>query len=68
MTLLDIDAYTMSMQDPITFIAEVKQVTARKTASLDIEYSVKLVTDSTQALLLGELPADVAIQIKVMRS
>jgi len=47
------------------FIAEVKKVSQRKTASLDQVYQVVLETDNPQILDLGKLPADVVVKITV---
>lgn len=47
------------------FIAEVKKVSQRKTASLDQVYQVVLETDNSQILDLGKLPADVIVKITV---
>lgn len=47
------------------FIAEVKKVSQRKTASLDQVYQVVLETDNPQILDLGKLPADVVVKVTV---
>lgn len=47
------------------FLAEITEVKAKKTVSLDIEYSVKLRTEDKEALKLGELPADTIVKISI---
>lgn len=47
------------------FIAEIKQVTSRKTASLDIEYKVVLVTNDPQVMNLGLIEADRLVDVVV---
>lgn len=49
----------------LNFVAEVKQVASKKTASLDIEYTVKLVTNDPAILSLGTLQADELVQVEV---
>ena len=47
------------------FVAEIKQVSSKKTASLDIEYRVVLSTDDPRVLELGKLPADSLVNVEV---
>lgn len=47
------------------FIAEVKKVSQRKTASLDQIYQLVLETDNPNILDLGKLPADVIVKVTV---
>lgn len=47
------------------FIAEVKKVSQRKTASLDQVYQIVLETDNPNILDLGKLPADVVVKVVV---
>jgi len=47
------------------FIAEVKKVSQRKTASLDQIYQIVLETDNPNILDLGKLPADVIVKVTV---
>lgn len=49
----------------LNFVAEVKEVKARKTASLDIEYRVVIVTDSPDVLSLGTLSGDQLISVGI---
>lgn len=45
------------------FTAEVVEVKSKKAASLDIVYTIKLVTDDPSVLALGVLPADTMIDV-----
>lgn len=47
------------------FKAEIKQVKSQKSASLDIVYSVQLVTEDPSVLALGTLPADEVVDVEV---
>lgn len=49
----------------LKFTAEVREVKARKTASLDIEYRIVLVTDSPDVLSLGTLSGDKLIRVGI---
>lgn len=49
----------------LSFIAEVKSVSSRKTASLDMEYKVTLVTNNPELLSLGTLNADQLVNVEV---
>lgn len=49
----------------VTFDAEVKKVSSRKTASLDMEYQVVLVSDDPNVMNLGVYAADVLFKITV---
>jgi hypothetical protein len=53
------------MEDGMEFIAEVKKVSQRKTASLDQIYQIVLETDNPNILDLGKLPADVIVKVTV---
>lgn len=47
------------------FVAEIKRVAQRKTASLDQIYQLVVETDNPNILDLGKLPADVTVKIVV---
>lgn len=47
------------------FIAEVKKVSQRKSASLDQVYQIVLETDNPDILDLGKLPADITVKVMV---
>lgn len=47
------------------FIAEIKEVKQRKTASLDNEYSIKFVTDNSLILELGKIQPDQLVKVIV---
>lgn len=49
------------------FIAEVVEVKAKKTASLDIAYTIKLVTDDSNVLALGTLDGDETVVVEITR-
>ena len=51
--------------DKLEFIAEVKQVTAKKLASLDVSYNILLNTDDSSVLALGALEGDTMLKITV---
>lgn len=55
----------MSSKYQVTFPAEVKQVSSKKTASLDLEYRVVLATSDPRVLQLGVLDADVLLDVTV---
>ena len=50
---------------PLKFTAEIKQVTAKKLASLDISYNVLLNTDDSSVLALGALEGDTMIKVSI---
>ena len=50
---------------PLEFTAEIKQVTAKKLASLDISYNLLLNTDDSQVLALGALDGETLIKVTV---
>lgn len=50
---------------PLTFNAEVKQVTAKKLASLDVSYNLLLNTDDSSVLALGALDGDTMLRISI---
>lgn len=50
---------------PLKFTAEIKQVTAKKLASLDVAYTVTLYTDNPNVLSLGTLDGDTLINVEV---
>ena len=56
------------MSESLKFIAEVKQVSSRKTASLDIVYKVVLETQDPSILSLGTLDADSLVQCDVEKA
>ena len=49
----------------IEFLAEVKQVNAKKTASLDVTYKLELMTDDVSVLALGALDGDKMIKVSI---
>ena len=49
----------------VKFAAEVKQVSSKKLASLDIEYRVVLTTSDPAVLNLGALDADQLLDVSV---
>jgi hypothetical protein len=49
------------------FIAEIREIKQRKTASLDNEYSIKLVTDDKSVMLLSEIPSDETVDVIIER-
>lgn len=49
----------------LKFTAEVKQVSSKKTASLDLIYRVVLETEDPSILSLGTLPADQLVNVEV---
>lgn len=53
------------MSDTLKFQAEIKQVSSRKLASLDIEYKVVLITMDPNVLSLGRLSAETLLQVEV---
>lgn len=52
--------------DQITFEAEIKEVKAYKTASLDSQFSIKFLTDDSSILSLGALPSDKLVRVSVI--
>lgn len=53
------------MENTIQFFAEVREVKSKKLITNDIEYTVKLNTDSEFALDLGKLPADTLLKVTI---
>lgn len=49
----------------ITFDAEIKKVSSKKLASLDIEYQCVLASNDLNLYSLGELPADAIVTVTV---
>lgn len=49
----------------MNFTAELKQVSSKKTASLDIVYRVVLETNDPQVLGLGALSAETLVKVEV---
>lgn len=47
------------------FTAEIVEVKSKKTASLDLEYSVKLRTNDPAVLSLGAISPDTTVKIEV---
>lgn len=47
------------------FKAEIKQIKAQKSVSLDIVYTVQLITDDPSVLELGALSADQIVNVEV---
>lgn len=49
----------------LDFSAEIKQVSSRKLASLDVEYKVVLMTSDPSVLTLGAIDADMLVDVQV---
>lgn len=49
----------------LNFEAEVKEVNAKKTASLDVTYKVVLYTDNPNVLSLGMLSGDTMLNVSI---
>lgn len=49
----------------LTFLAEIKKVSSKKLASLDIEYQAVLASNELNLYALGQLPADTMIKVTV---
>jgi len=49
----------------IEFVAEIKQVTTKKTASLDLEHRVVLASDDPLVNTLGLVDADSTVRVRV---
>lgn len=47
------------------FIAEIRKVEMKKTASLDAEYRVVFVTNDSSVLALGAIPTDETVEVEV---
>ena len=50
---------------PFAFNAEVRQINAKKTASLDVTYKLELMTDDVSVLALGALDGDKMIKVTI---
>lgn len=50
---------------PLTFDAEIKQVTSKKLASLDVAHRVVFETDESSVVALGMLDGDVRVRVTV---
>jgi hypothetical protein len=46
-------------------LAEIKKVSSKKLASLDIEYQIVLSTNDSSILDLGKLPADTMVELEI---
>ena len=55
----------MSSTDSIAFVAEVKSVSSKKLASLDVGYSCLLTTDDPAVMSLGLLDGDSLVKVTV---
>lgn len=55
----------MASKYKVTFPAEVKQVSSKKLASLDIEYRVVLTTNDPSVLNLGALDSEALLDVTV---
>lgn len=53
------------MEAEIKFTAEIKKVSSKKLASLDIEYQCVLASNDLNLYALGELPADAIVTVTV---
>jgi hypothetical protein len=49
----------------LDFQAEVKEVNAKKTASLDVTYKVVLLTSDPNVLALGAIDGDLMVKVSV---
>lgn len=49
----------------ISFIAEIKEIKTKKLPSLDMEYSLRIVTNDQNLLELGKIPADKLIKVTI---
>lgn len=49
----------------LEFTAEVKQVSSKKLASLDVQYQLVIITDNPDVLTLGTLDGDQLIDVTV---
>lgn len=47
------------------FVAEIRKVTSKKTASLDIVYQVVLETNDPAVMMLGAINADMLVDVTV---
>lgn len=47
------------------FQAEIKEIKQKKTASLDNEYSIRLVTDDRTLMELSRIPADEVVSVEI---
>lgn len=47
------------------FLAEIIEIKQKKTASLDKEYSLRLVTDDIMLMQLSEIPADSLVVVEI---
>lgn len=45
------------------FIAEIKEIKQKKTASLDNEYSIRLVTEDNKLMTLSAIPSDCTVRV-----
>jgi hypothetical protein len=52
-------------QPTVTFLAEIKRTSQRKSSSLDNIYQIVLETDNAEILDLGKLPPDIIIRVTV---
>lgn len=51
--------------DKLTFTAEVKKVTSKKLASLDVEFQAVLSSQDLEMYALGQLPAESLLKVTV---
>jgi hypothetical protein len=49
----------------MNFQAEIKQIKSRKTASLDLEYTVTLITNNPEVLSLGAISPETLVNVEV---
>lgn len=49
----------------MNFQAELKKVEAKKTASLDIEYKITMVTNNPEVLSLGAMSAETLLNVEI---
>lgn len=47
------------------FLAEIVEIKQKKTASLDKEYSIRLVTDDIMLMSLSTIPADSLVIVEI---
>lgn len=51
--------------DELNFLAEIREIKTRKTVSMDMEHSIRLVTDNSNIVELSKFPADTLFKITI---
>ncbi len=49
------------------YIMEIKEIKQRKTVSNDNEYSIKLITNQKELMLLADIPSDELVSVEIKR-